>query len=109
VIEPGDVLITEISGGYWGYTGQIHRAYAIGAEPTPEYRRIHDVAVEGYERVRDAIRDGSTAEDVLNAAQVIHDRGFTIYDDLLHGANQFPPILRTRPTNEVRRVRLGSH
>ena len=99
VIEPGDVLITEISGGYWGYTGQIHRAYAIGAEPTPEYQRLHDVAVEGYERVRDAIRDGATAEDVLNAAQVIHDRGLTIYDDLLHGANQFPPILRTRPTS----------
>jgi Xaa-Pro aminopeptidase len=99
VIEPGDVLITEISGGYWGYTGQIHRAYAIGADPTPEYQRIHDVAVEGYERVRDAIHDGATAEDVLNAAQVIHDRGFTIYDDLLHGANQFPPILRTRPTS----------
>ena len=49
--------------------------------------------------MRDAIRDGATAEDVLNAAQVIHDRGLTIYDDLLHGANQFPPILRTRLTS----------
>jgi ectoine hydrolase len=98
-IERGDVLITEISGGYWGYTGQIHRAYAIGEEPTEAYRRLHDVAVEGYERVREAIRDGSTAEDVVAAAEVIHDRGYTIYDDLLHGANQFPPILRTRATS----------
>jgi len=99
VIERGDVLITEISGGYWGYTGQIHRAYAIGEEPTAAYRRLHDVAVEGYERVREAIRDGATAEDVVAAAEVIHDRGYTIYDDLLHGANQFPPILRTRATS----------
>ena len=99
VIQPGDVLITEISGGYWGYTGQIHRAYAIGENPTPEFRRLHDAAVETYERVRDAIRDGATAEDVLAAAEVVHERGYTIYDDLLHGANQFPPILRTRRTS----------
>src|SRR6266540_1195998 len=39
----GDVLITEISAEYWGYSGQIHRAYAIGAEPTAEYRRLHEV------------------------------------------------------------------
>jgi Xaa-Pro aminopeptidase len=99
VIEPGDVLITEISGSYWGYTGQIHRAYAIGAAPTEAYERLHAVAVEAYERIRDAIRDGATTEDVLDAAEVIQQRGYTIYDDLVHGANQFPPILRTRATS----------
>jgi Xaa-Pro dipeptidase len=98
VIQPGDVLITEISAGYWGYTGQIHRAYAIGEEPAPAYRELHAVAVEAYERVREAIREGATAEDVVAAAEVIHRRGYTIYDDLLHGANQLPPILRTRAT-----------
>ncbi len=98
VVQKGDVLITEISAEYWGYTGQIHRAYAIGAEPTPEYRRLHDVALEAYERVRETLRDGSTAADVLAAAEVIHRRGCTIYDDLLHGASQLPPILRTRET-----------
>ncbi|MBI3522485.1 MAG: aminopeptidase P family protein [Chloroflexi bacterium] len=98
VIERGDVLITEISAEHHGYTGQIHRAYAIGVEPTDQYRRIHDVAVETYERVRDSIRDGSTAADVIAAAEVVHERGFTIYDDLLHGASQLPPILKTSRT-----------
>ena len=97
VLEKGDVLITEISAEYWGYSGQIHRAYAIGAEPTPEYRKLHDVAVEAYERVREVIRDGAAAADVLDAAAVIERRGYTIYDDLLHGAGQLPPILRVRP------------
>ncbi len=97
-IERGDVLITEISAEYWGYSGQIHRAYAIGEEPTDEYRRLHDVAVEAYERVREVIRDGATAADVVGAAEVIHRRGYTIHDDLLHGTNQLPPILRTRAT-----------
>lgn len=98
VIERGDVLITEISAEWWGYSGQIHRAYAIAAEPTDAYRRLHDVAVETYERVRAVLRDGATAADVLAAAAVVHERGCTIYDDLLHGANQLPPILHTSRT-----------
>ncbi len=98
VIEKGDVLITEISAEWWGYTGQIHRAYAIRAEPTDEYRRMHDAAVEAYERIRDVLREGATAADVLDAAEVLHTRGYTIYDDLLHGTSQLPPIIQTRRT-----------
>ncbi len=100
-IEKGDVLITEISAEYWGYSGQIHRAYAIGADPTPEYRRIHEVAVETFEHVCAVLREGATSEDVLDAAEVVHERGLTIYDDLLHGTNQLPPILKTRRTTHT--------
>jgi Xaa-Pro aminopeptidase len=98
VIEKGDVLITEISAHHWGYGGQIHRAYAIGAAPTDEYRRLHDAAVECYERIAAALRVGATVSDVLDAAQVVHERGFTVYDDLLHGTDQLPPVIQTRPT-----------
>ncbi|HEX9437778.1 MAG TPA: M24 family metallopeptidase [Candidatus Limnocylindria bacterium] len=98
VIERGDVLITEISAEHAGYTGQIHRAYAIGGPPTDAYRRIHDAAVECYARVAAVLRDGATAEQVVDAAAVVHERGYTLYDDLFHGANQLPPILRTRAT-----------
>lgn len=98
VIEAGDVLITEISAAYWGYSGQVHRAYAIGAEPTSEYRALHDVAVAAYERIVAVLRDGATASDVLDAAEVIHERGYTVYDDLFHGTSQLPPILQTRRT-----------
>ena len=98
VIARGDVLITEISAEHWGYTGQIHRAYAVAEPPTQAYRAVHDVAVEAYERIRDVLRDGATVGDVLDAAEVVHERGYTIYDDLLHGASQLPPIIQTRRT-----------
>jgi Xaa-Pro dipeptidase len=98
VIEKGDVLITEIGADWWGYAGQIHRAYAIGADPTEQYKKLHDVAVEAYERIVEVLHDGSTVGSVLDAADVIHERGLTIYDDLLHGTSQLPPIIQTRAT-----------
>jgi len=102
VIEAGDVLITEISAAYWGYSGQVHRAYAIAAEPTPAYRELHDVALEAYMRIVAVLRDGATASQVLDAAEVIHERGYTVYDDLFHGTSQLPPILQTRQTQRGR-------
>jgi Xaa-Pro aminopeptidase len=97
-IEKGDVLITEISAEHWGYSGQIHRAYAIGEPPTDEYRRMHETAVECYQRVVAVLREGATAEQVVDAAEVVHERGYTLYDDLFHGTSQLPPILRSRRT-----------
>ena len=99
VIEQGDVLITEISGTFWGYSGQIHRTYTVGSGPTPEWERLHAAAVEAYEAIEAVLREAATAEDVLDAAEIIQERGYTIYDDLLHGANQYAPILRTRQTD----------
>jgi Xaa-Pro dipeptidase/ectoine hydrolase len=96
VIARGDVLITEITAHHWGYGGQIHRAYSIGEDPTDEYRRIHDAAVETYERICAVLRDGATVADVLDAADVARERGYTTYDDLLHGTDQLPPVLQTR-------------
>lgn len=98
VVQKGDVLVTEISANYRGYSGQVLRTFTIGEGPTPEYQRLHDTATEAFERVAAVIQDGSGVDAVLDAAEVVHERGFTIYDDFLHGANQLPPILRTRKT-----------
>jgi Xaa-Pro aminopeptidase len=97
-IARGDVLITEISAESAGYSGQIHRAYAIGEPPTDAYARMHEAAVECYERIIAVLRDGATADEVVAAADVVHERGYTLYDDLFHGTNQLPPILRSRQT-----------
>ena len=99
VLGRGDVLITEISAGCGAYTGQIHRTYFLGCEPDDTWRRIHEVAVGTYERIEAALRDGATLEDVLDAAEYVHEQGYTIFDDLLHGANQYPPIIKTRHTS----------
>jgi Xaa-Pro aminopeptidase len=101
-LERGDALTCEMSVGFWGYAGQILRTITVGEGPTPAYQELHDVAMEVYERVTAIVRPGATAEDVLDAAEVIHARGFTILDALLHGfgIGLLPPSIRTRLTHE---------
>jgi Xaa-Pro dipeptidase len=91
----GDVIITEFSASYWGYTGQIQRVVFVGAEPTEEWRRMHEVAVEAYERIAATIRPGATEADVIRAGSVIGEAGYAIYDDLVHGygVDIMPPIV----------------
>ncbi len=97
-LQRGDCLITEISGSYWGYSGQIHRTYSLGEGPTPEWRKLHDAAVEVFETLAGLIKDGTSVREAEEAAEIVHRRGYSIYDDLIHGANQYPPIFQTRTT-----------
>lgn len=100
-IETGDVIITEIGASCGSYAGQIHRPIAIQAEPTKAYQQLFEVALEAYQKVADVIHPGATEQDVLAAAEVIHGRGYTIFDDLVHGfgGGYLPPVLRTRATS----------
>jgi len=97
-LQKGDCLITEISGAYAGYSGQIHRTFSIGEGPTPEWQRMHDAAVAGFETLANVIKDGATTTEAEEAAEIIHQRGYSIYDDLIHGVNQYPPIFQTKTT-----------
>ncbi len=54
---------------------------------------------EAFQRAAAVIRDGAGVEEVLEAAEIVHERGYTLYDDFLHGAGQLPPILRTHRTS----------
>jgi Xaa-Pro dipeptidase len=95
-LKKGDVLITEISGAYSGYSGQIHRTFSIGEGATPEWQKMHDAAMEGFEVLSKVIRDGATTTEAEEAAEIIHRRGYSTYDDLVHGVNQYPPIFQTK-------------
>ena len=95
-LKNGDCLITEISGAYSGYSGQIHRTFSIGEGPTSEWRRMHDAAVEAFEILSKVIKDGATTSEAEAAAEIIHQRGYSTYDDLVHGVNQYPPIFQTK-------------
>lgn len=98
-IERGDVIITELSASYWGYTGQIHRPVFVGADPTPEWRRLLETAKEAYEGISGALVPGAGETDVIGAAEPIRAAGYTIYDDLVHGygVDILPPLIdRTR-------------
>ena len=97
-LRKGDCLITEISGAYSGYSGQIHRTFSLGEGPTPAWQRMHDVALEAFETLAHVIKDGTTTTEAEEAAEIIHRRGYTILDDLVHGVNQYPPIFQTKTT-----------
>jgi Xaa-Pro dipeptidase len=96
ILQKGDALITEISGAFSGYSGQIHRTFSIAEGPTPEWQKMHDAATEAFEVLARVIKTGATTTEAEEAAEIIHRRGYSTYDDLVHGANQYPPIFQTK-------------
>lgn len=94
-LQEGDVVITELSASYWGYTGQIQRVIFVGAEPTVEWVRMFAVAREVHDAIAAVLRPGATEADVLRAAEPIRQAGYAIYDDLVHGygVDIQPPIV----------------
>jgi Xaa-Pro aminopeptidase len=97
-VESGDVVFCELSGSFWDYSGQVLRSFTVGAEPTPLYRALHETAEAAFDAVTGVIRHGTTMQQILDAASVIEERGFTVCDDLMHGfgGGYFPPIVGTR-------------
>jgi Xaa-Pro aminopeptidase len=109
-VAEGDVVFCELSATWWDYSGQVLRTFTVGADPTPLYRDLHEAAEAAFDAVTAVVRHGTTMEEILDAASVIEERGFTIYDDLMHGfgGGYFPPILgtRSRPAGPVPQMRL---
>jgi len=97
-VQNGDVVFCELSGSFWDYSGQVLRTFSVGAEPTPLYRDLHATAEAAFDAVVGVVRHGTTMEQILDAASVIEQRGFTVCDDLMHGfgGGYFPPILGTK-------------
>lgn len=100
-LQAGDVIVTEITAVYWGYSSQILRTLTVGADPTELYRQLHEVALDRYRAIAGVCRPGSTVGEILDLAEPIHEAGLSIWDDLFHGfggGGYFSPVLRTRQT-----------
>lgn len=99
-LRAGDMVLFELSVGVAGSTSQILRTIAIGADPPPAVRRLHDVADQAFREIAAAVRPGTTAGELLAAAGVIDEAGLTVVDDVVHGygGGYLPPILRTPAT-----------
>jgi Xaa-Pro aminopeptidase len=96
VLEPGSVVITELTVSFWGYSTQIHRPFAIAREPNALYRKLFDVALDCYENVRRICKPGVSSEQIIAATSVIEENGFTTYDSVFHGEAGKSPELGTR-------------
>jgi len=109
-VQAGDVVFCELSGTFWDYAGQVLRTFSVEAEPTPLYRDLHATAEAAFDAVVGVVRHGTTMEQILDAASVIEQRGFTVCDDLMHGfgGGYFPPILGTksRPAGPLPKMTL---
>jgi Xaa-Pro dipeptidase len=94
-MERGDALVCEISATFWDYSGQLLRTFAVDADPTPLYSELHDTADAAFDAIFERVRPGATAAELVAAASVIEDAGFTTCDDLVHGfvGGYLPPVL----------------
>ena len=101
-LEAGDALTCEISAAWWDHPGQLLRTFAVAAEPAPLYRELHAVADAAFDAVLAVLRPGASAADVVAAAGVIEDAGFTTRDDLLHGfvGGYLPPVVGS-PSRQI--------
>lgn len=98
-VEAGDVVTFELSTSLVpDYPGQLLRTFTVGADPTPLYRDLHEVAQSAFEAVVARLRPGTSAAELVAASSVVEDRGFTTVDDLVHGfgGGYLPPVLGTR-------------
>jgi Xaa-Pro dipeptidase len=104
-VAVGDIVFAEISAAFWDHPGQVLRSFAVGEEPPPLYRALHAAADAAFDAIAAVLRAGATPAQVIEAASVIEEAGFTIIDDLLHGygGGYFPPILgsKSRPAGPV--------
>jgi Xaa-Pro dipeptidase len=104
-IRAGDVIATEITANFHEYPGQILRTFTVGTDATPLFRRLHATAEVAFDAVTKVVRHGTTMQQIIDAAGVIEDAGFTVYDDLMHGfgGGYFPPVLgsKSRPAGPL--------
>ena len=104
-VENGDVIFCELSAFFWDYAGQVLRTFTVGAEPTPLYRDLHETAEAAFDAVTKVVRHGTTMQEIIEAAGVIENSGFTVCDDLMHGfgGGYLPPMLgaKSRPAGPL--------
>lgn len=100
-IKKGDIISTELSAQYWGYAGQILRTVTVGANATPLFTDLHDVAMAAFDAICKIMKPGTRPEEIIDAANIIEDSGFTIWDDLIHGfgGGYLPPVLGSKSRN----------
>lgn len=104
-VQKGDIVFAEISAAFFDHTGQVLRSFTVQEDPPPLYQQLHAAADAAFDAIVAILKEGATAAQVIEAASVIEDAGFTIIDDLLHGygAGYLPPILgsKSRPAGPI--------
>jgi len=74
------------------------------------FQKLHETAEAAFDAVTGVIRHGTTMKQILDAAGIIENAGFTVFDDLMHGfgGGYFPPVLgsKSRPAGPLPEMTL---
>jgi Xaa-Pro dipeptidase len=112
-LRTGDMMFVEFSGTFWDYPGQVLRTIAVGAEPTPAFRDLYDVADKAFNTITGKLKAGVSAQELFDATSVIEEAGYSIYDDIVHGfgGGYLPPVLgtRSRPAGPIPDIKLEAN
>jgi Xaa-Pro dipeptidase len=85
VMEPGDVVRTDVIGTSGHYYSDVARTTVVG-EPTAEQRKVYDLLFDVHRRCLDAIRPGAVTSDIY---AIYHDAmaaaGLPAYHFVGHG------------------------
>ena len=97
-LAKGDAVTAEITASLWDYGGQVLRTFSVAEPPTQLYRDLHDTADAAFDAMAAVIRHGALPVDVVAAASIIEERGFTTIDDIVHGygGGYLSPILSSK-------------
>lgn len=66
VLQRGDAVMTELTGGYGGYFGKLYTTSFIGP-PTPEYKVMFELAAESYHQLIAALKPGTCGRELAPA------------------------------------------
>jgi Xaa-Pro dipeptidase len=95
VLKKGDIVLTEMTGAYKGYSAKIGQPITIG-QPTKEFDRFYkEIVVPGYRLIEDQIKPGKTIDDVRKAGSYFREKGEQSRPILAHGLDLItaPPYI----------------
>ncbi len=82
VIGDRDIINNELGIFYNGYEAQCGKPVVTG-EPTPEYKEMFEVAMEGYRRLVPTMYAGKSSAESADAMKFIHDTEYEFYGGFL--------------------------
>ena len=112
-LRQGDMLFVEFSGTFFDYPGQVLRTISVAADPPPLFQALYATADAAFAAITGVLRDGASAQDLVDASGVIEAAGFSIYDDVVHGfgGGYWPPVLgrNSREPGSIPDIRLEAN
>jgi Xaa-Pro aminopeptidase len=95
VLKEGDYVLTEMTGGYKGYTAKIGQPFTIGP-PTEEFDRFYkEVVIQGYRKIEALVKPGVKFEELCKAGSHFREMGEQSRPILAHGLDLItaPPYI----------------